>query len=149
MDEAYKNVSTLRCRNIGERGALALAAAFIRGCTPVITMLDLTRAEVQTRGFGRILHGLRLGNVSSLKVLNARGNFITARSLEYLKMAFESDTLPGLVALDLRDNEIGDDGADTIMKMIIANYFHNIIELHLQKNGIKDLGFKKIIKVCQ
>ena len=50
------------------------------------------------------------------------------------------ESLPGLVVLDLRDNEIGDDGADTIMKMIIANYFHNMIEIHLQSNGIKDLG---------
>ena len=50
------------------------------------------------------------------------------------------ESLPGLVVLDLRDNELGDDGADTIMKMIIANYFHNLVELHLQSNNIKDLG---------
>jgi hypothetical protein len=100
MDEDYKNVDILRCRNIGERGALALAAAFIRGiiililynniitiiimigCTPIITVLDLTRCAVQTRGFGRILHGIRLGNISSLKILNARGNHITGTANE-------------------------------------------------------------------
>ena len=44
------------------------------------------------------------------------------------------------MVLDLRDNELGDDGADTIMKMIIANYFYNLIEFHLESNNIKDLG---------
>ena len=42
MDEDYKNVDILRCRNIGERGALALAAAFIRGITILIFMTILS-----------------------------------------------------------------------------------------------------------
>ena len=51
--------------------------------------------------------------------------------------------------MDLRENELGDEGADTIMRMIIGDYFQGITELRLQRNGIGEKGFVKIIKALQ
>jgi hypothetical protein len=51
--------------------------------------------------------------------------------------------------LDLRENELGDEGADTIMRMIVAGTFRSLTELHLQNNGITDVGFMKIFKAMQ
>ena len=50
------HVSELRCKGIGERGALSLAAEFIRGTCPMVEVLDLHRCQIQTRGLGRLLY---------------------------------------------------------------------------------------------
>lgn len=148
--DVTRRVVALKCRAIGERGALCLGAELVRGACPQLELLDLTRCEVKSRGLGRILHGIRIGNLYNLRVLILRGNHITPLGLEYIKDLFDAHIVDQLQVLDLRDNELGDDGADTIMRMIMANYFlGDISELLLQNNGISDIGFRKLVKVLQ
>lgn len=91
------------------------------------------------------MHGIKLGRLTSIEVLNLRANHLTPRFLASFKDTFDSGVLLSLRVLDLRDNELGDEGADTIMCMIIADYFLHIEELWLQNNNITDKGFRKIV----
>ena len=143
------HVTELRCEGIGERGALSLAAELLRGATPALDLLDLSRCQIQTRGFGRLLHGIKLANLMSLRTFLLRGNDIGPRGVEYLKLTYSSGCMADLQVLDLRENELGDEGADTIMRMIILGYLRNLRQLHLQHNGIGDKGFVKLVKVLQ
>lgn len=143
------HVLELVCTAIGERGALSLAAEFLRGACTSLETLDLSRCQIQTRGLGRLLHGIKLANLLSLRRLLLRGNDIGPRGLEYLKLNYTSGSMQDLQVLDLRENELGDAGADTLMRMIIAGYFSKLVELRLQHNGIGDVGFAKLVRVLQ
>ena len=142
-------VVCLKARSIGERGALCLGAEFVRGACPQLQLLDLSRCEIKTRGLGRLLHGIRIGNLYNLRSLVLKGNHIGSRGLEYVKDVLTSGVLSELKVLDLRENELGDDGADIIMRMIVGGSFRTLSELHLQNNGITDVGFMKIFKAMQ
>jgi hypothetical protein len=141
-----RHVIELQCEYIGERGALSLAAEFIRGSCPMIEVLDLTRNQIQTRGLGRLLHGMKLANLMSLKHLKLVSNDITSRGMEYIKDAFAGGTFPSLEILDLRNNEIGDIGIDIILKSFHLLHFEYIKEIHIQNNNITDIGFIKLCK---
>ena len=141
-----RHVVELHCDHIGERGALSLAAEFIRGSCPMIEVLDMSRNQIQTRGLGRLLHGMKLANLMSLKRIVLKSNDITARGMEYLRDAFNGGTFPALEVLDLRDNEIGDHGVDIILRSFHMMHLEYLREIHLQNNKITDIGFEKILK---
>ena len=142
-----RHVIEMRCINIGERGSLALAAEFIRGACPMMELLDLTRNQIQTRGLGRLLHGMKIANLMSLKRLVLISNDLTPRSMEYLRDAFHGGTFPALEILELQNNEIGDEGVDILLRSFHSKHLEYLRELHLQCNGITDLGFSKIVKI--
>jgi hypothetical protein len=141
-----RHVIELRCINIGERGALSLAAEFVRGACPMMEVLDLTRNQIQTRGLGRLLHGMKIANLMSLKRLVLASNDLTARSMEYLRDAFSGGTFPALEILELQGNEIADEGVDTLLRCFHSKSFEYLRELHLQHNRITDIGFQKVLK---
>lgn len=143
------HVLELKCQSIGERGALSLAAELLRGACQALETLDLSRCQIQTRGLGRLLHGIKLSNLMSLRHLLLRGNDIGPRGIEYLQLTYSSGCLIDLKVLDLRENEIGDEGADRLMRMVISGYLINLEQLHLQWNNIGDKGFVKLVKVLQ
>lgn len=143
------HVLELKCVNIGERGALSLSAELLRGATPSLQTLDLCNCQIQTRGMGRLLHGIKLSNLLSLRFLLLRGNGIGPRGVEYLLQTLSSGGMADLSVLDFRENEIGDDGADTFMRIILLGLLKNITQLHLQRNGIGDVGFGKLVRVLQ
>jgi hypothetical protein len=64
-----------------------------------------------------------------------------------LKDALEAYALEHLKLLDLRENELGDEGATVIAHMLIGGSIRNIQELLLQRNSISDIGFRKIVTV--
>ncbi len=144
-----RHVEQLVCHFIGERGALALAAEFVRGACPLIALLDLTRNQIQTRGLGRLLHGMRLANLMSLKHLVLNSNDLTPRAMEYLKDAFQAGVFPALQILDLRNNEIGDIGLEVLLKSFNSLHFEYLRELHLGNNKITDHGFRELMTTLQ
>jgi len=144
-----RHVETLRCQYIGERGALALAAELVRGACPMIQLLDLTRNQIQTRGLGRLLHGMKLANLMSLKRLVLVSNDLTSRAADYLRDAFQGGTFPALEVLDLRDNELGDAGIEVIIRSFHSLHLEYIQELYLANNKITDLGFGKLMRTMQ
>lgn len=106
------------------------------------------RCQIHSRGFSRVLHGLRMGRVLNIQSLKVRGNSLTPSAIEYLKagirptfleshplhyLAFQNHSLRNLKEIDLRDNEIGDDGANTLAHMMIADLLQSITTLLLQR----------------
>lgn len=144
-----RHVTELRCEEIGERGALTLAADFIRGACPLVEVLDMSRCQIQSRGLGRLLHGIRTANLMSLKQLVLRQNSITPRGLMYLQEAFLGGAFPALVELDLRENEWGDLGLEVLIDMMQRKCFYTTTHLRLQANGISDAGFSKLVRILQ
>jgi hypothetical protein len=144
-----RHVTTLRCVEIGERGALSLAADFVRGACPLVEELDMSRCQIQSRGLGRLLHGMKVGNLMSLHRFVLRGNSITARGLQYLQESFLGGTFPALVELDLRENEWGDNGLNVLIDMIQRKLFYTVTHLRLQNNGISDVGFSRLVRIMQ
>ncbi len=64
--------------------------------------LDLSRCSIQSRGLGRLLHGLRIGRVFGVEQLLLRGNNINSRGVDFISGALDSGTLNCLRVLDLR-----------------------------------------------
>ena len=139
----------LKARSIGERGALCLSGDFVRIPLPQLEILDLSNCEIKTRGLGRVLRGIKVAKLYGLEELILRGNHITTRALEFIRDLFDTEVFVRLRVLDLSDNELGDECAEPFIRMIFGNSLKNIVELRLQNNKIKDLGFSKLIKVLQ
>ncbi len=66
--------------------------------------LDLSRCCIQSRGLGRLLHGLRIGRVFGLEQLFLRGNNINSRGIDFLGASFATGALNNLKLIDLRGN---------------------------------------------
>ena len=140
----------LRGKVLGERGALSLAAEFLKGACPVLEVLDLRGCEVTCRGLGRIFHGLKLGNIVTIRELNLRGNFLRSHGLQYLQNAMEAQGIfDSLLVLDLRDNELGEEGVDVLIRMFIKGTCKTLTHIFLQRNGIGDSGFSKVVRTLQ
>jgi hypothetical protein len=137
----------LRCVLIGERGALSLASEFVRGACPRLVGLDLSNCRIKTRGLGRLLYGIKLGNLCNLRRLVLKGNDIEARGITMIQGVISSSAFMNLRILDLRDNEIGDSGLDILMKMLAAGDVGNLNEIMLHRNCITDLGFTMFMKL--
>ena len=140
-------VEHLTCLLIGERGALSLGSDFVRGACPRLTVLDLSNCRIKTRGLGRLLYGMKLGNLSSLRRLVLKGNDIEARGVKLIQGVLNSTTFANLQTLDLRDNELGDTGLDILMKMLAAGDVGSLSEIMLHRNNITDLGFTMFMKL--
>jgi hypothetical protein len=97
--KVYRDVEELVGEKIGERGVLALAGEFVRGACSNIIILDLSRYEtnslhrptnsrcqIKSRGFSRLLHGLRMGRIINLHTLKLRGNSLCPSAMDYLKV---------------------------------------------------------------
>lgn len=143
------NGKYLKAIEITEYGALCLGSEFIRGSLPQLQSLDLSNCMIKNRGFGRLLHGLRIGKVFQITELILKGNALIPRSLNYLNNAFDFNVFSNLKVLDLAKNELCDEGADIIMRMLIKGTFFNLTLLRLDYNDIGDLGFVKIVKTLQ
>jgi len=83
---SYRDVETLVAVNIGEIGCLALSAEFVRGSCSNVVELDMSRCQIHSRGFGRLLHGLRIGRVMNLRTLKVRGNALCPSALDFLRV---------------------------------------------------------------
>ena len=140
-------IEHLTCLRIGERGALSLSSEFIRGACPRLTVLDLSNCGIKTRGLGRLLYGMKLGNLSSLRRLVLKGNDIEPRGVNMIQGVLSSTTFANLLSLDLRDNELGDVGLDILMKMLAAGEVGALNEIMLHRNKITDLGFTMFMKL--
>ena len=140
-------IEHLTCLVIGERGALSLSLDFVRGACPRLEVLDLSNCLIKTRGLGRLLYGMKLGNLSSLRRLVLKGNNIEPRGVSLIQGVLSSTTFANLQTLDLRDNELGDVGLDILMKMLAAGEVGSLSEIMLHRNKITDLGFKQFMKL--
>ena len=140
-------VMLLQCYGLGERGAMCLAADFIRGACPYLEVLNLAHCEIQTRGFSKLLHGLKMAKLKSITALDLRGNHLTPRALEHLREALANGVFENLTAIDLRENELGDEGAIAISRMLVSGALETIQDLHLQHNNITDIGFLSLAKL--
>jgi Ran GTPase-activating protein (RanGAP) involved in mRNA processing and transport len=143
------DLRVLKARGIGQRGALCLAADFVRTQLPQLEILDLSNCEMQTRGVGRVLRGVKLAKYQALEILKLSGNHITCRGLEYVRDILDCGLFEQLRVLDLSDNELGDACAESFIRMIFAGSLSKLQELHLQNNFIKDVGFSKLMRVLK
>jgi hypothetical protein len=143
------DLRVLKARGIGERGALCLSADFVRNQLPQLEILDLSNCEMKTRGMGRVLRGVKLAKYRGLETLILRGNHITCRGLEYVRDLLDSDLFENITVVDLGDNELGDECAEYLIRMVFAGSLKRLHELHLQNNGITDIGFSKLMKILR
>lgn len=107
----------------------------------------MSNCEIQNRGFGKLLHGLKIGKIKSITNLNLRNNFLTSKALEYFKESMRSGIFKDLTHLDLSDNDIGDNGVTVLIRLIVSCDLINLVELKLQRNRITDSGFTVIVKL--
>lgn len=145
----YREVQVLRCERLGERGALCLAAEFVRGACPNMTTLNLNRCQITTRGFGRLLTGVRLARLDNLVSLYLRGNQLGARSVEYIHSALEKGALSNVTLLDLRENELAVQGAHALATMFFSGIVVTLRDIRVQRNNFGDEGFAHIVNVMR
>ena len=138
--------------------------------------LDLSYCEIQTRGFCRLLHGIRIANLSGITTLRMGGNELTPNAigkcmcvcvcvviiimmmilillllllplLVLLQQMMNLTIFENLSYFDFRNNELGDKGAELICNMALMDQLENAIEIRLDNNLITDEGFKAIVTV--
>ena len=144
-----KRLRRLRCHLFGQFGAMNLGVEFIRGNCAILEILDMKACEITDRGLGRLLHGVNIGNLVTIEQLLLRGNNLTAKALYFIKDAFDKNLFENLKIIDLRDNELGDDACDTLIRMIVCGNLARVSHLFLQRNGITDYGFSKLMRCLQ
>ena len=142
-----KFVKKIRCSKIGEKGALSLASDFVRGAAPQLQELDMSYCQIQTRGFMRLMHGIKIANLSGLKRLNVRGNDIGSRGAETLSSMLNLTIFENLSHIDMRDNELGDAGGNIIINMCLFGLLENVVSIDLGNNLITDQGFEALVNV--
>jgi hypothetical protein len=140
------DVLTAQCVNLQEVGALALATELSKGACPILETLILKDCRVTTQGFCRIMQGIKLSNLSTIRTLNLRGNFLGPSSIGYIKDLLVAGIFMNLKVLNLAENELRDDGVTHIMEVIMARHLTKLKELHIQRNSITDHGFNKLIR---
>ena len=145
----YREVQVLRCERLGERGALCLAAEFVRGACPNLVTLNLNRCQISTRGFGRLLTGMRLARLDNLVSLYLRGNQLGVRSVEYIHSALEKGALSNVTLLDLRENELAVEGAYALATMFFSGIVVTLRDIRLQRNNFGDEGFAHLVNVMR
>lgn len=145
----YREVQVLRCERLGERGALCLAAEFVRGACPSLLDLNLNRCQITTRGFGRVLNGIRLARLDNLISLHLRGNQLGARSVEYIHSALEKGALSNVTMLDLRDNELNVEGAYALASLFFSGIAVTLRDVRIQRNNLGNEGFSHIVNVMR
>lgn len=145
----YRDVEHLKCEYIGERGALCLAAEFVRGACPAIQILNLNRCEMQTRGCSRLLTAIRLARLDNLHTLKLRSNSLSARVVDFIHSALEKGALSNLSTLDLRDNELELDGAYAVTELFLSGAPKSLRVLRLENNNIGNEGFAQIVNVLR
>jgi len=142
---SLKFVKKMKCSRIGEKGALALAGDFVRGACPQLSELDLSYCQIQTRGFARVMHGIKIANLSGLSKLSVRGNDICPRAIDTLGMCLNLTIFENLKHLDLRDNELGDEGANKIISLALQGQLENFETIYLDNNMMHDAGFEALV----
>jgi hypothetical protein len=145
----YRDVTSVRCEYIGERGALCLAAEFIRGACPALEILNLNKCEIQTRGLGRLLVSIRLSRLDNIHTMKLRSNSISARGVEFFKTAMEKGALSNLTVLDLRDNELDVEGAYAVVTFLISGVAKVLRTLRLEHNNLGNEGFSHIVNTMR
>lgn len=126
-------------------GALALASEMSQGACPFLEEFRLQNCDIRDDGFLRLIQGVRLGNVTSLRVLDLRGNHLTALSVDYYRDLCGYGIFNQMEELLLGNNNLGDDGVEAIIRVMLLGHLRSLIALHLQRNGITDKGFRALM----
>lgn len=141
------DVTKVKGYKIKELGAMSFAVELSTGLCPLLEDVCLKDCEMRDEGFARVLQGIKSANLYTLRVLDVRGNFLSAKALNYIYEVSFSGVLSNLEVLNLANNEMGDEGIDGLVRLLLVKTLNNIKEIHLQRNRITDHGFQKIAKV--
>jgi hypothetical protein len=141
------DVTKVKGYKIKELGAMSFAIELNTGLCPLLEDVCLKDCEMRDDGFARVLQGIKSANLYTLRVLDVRGNFLSAKAFDFLHEVSLSGVLSNLQILNLANNEMGDNGIDGLVRLILIKTLSCIKEVHLQRNHITDHGFQKIAKV--
>lgn len=149
LDQSFvgsADVQALRGYEIEEVGAMSLAVEIAGGACAMLTELVLRRARIRDNGWARLVQAMRMVNLSSLRHLDLRGNFLTSSAIEFMReVASKSGVFQSLETLLLGQNELGDAGVEALARMFFAAALPLIRILSLSWNSITDKGFQSLI----
>ena len=126
----------LRGQQLGERGALVLAASLAR--REHLKVLGLSSCRLSDRGLTALLNGW--GARASLTRLDLSHNWLTDDSARALSPQLKS-MLPALTHLELSWNGFGPRGAKAFAEALSGS---SLVELGLAWNGLKDRGARAL-----
>lgn len=135
----------MRGERIGEKGGKELAAAMREGVCPRLRELDLTWNLVKTRGLCALAAAWVDGAGKEIKVLVLQGNALGPIPIRALASAFAAGWNQ-LESLDMRKNDLGDEGACTLAHAVLGGNLPQLRVLLLQSNAIADAG---VMAVCK
>ena len=141
----FRKAEMLVGERIGEKGGKELAAAFAEGHCPKCRELDLTWNLVKTRGLCALAAAWADGASKAMKVLTLQGNSIGPIPMRALAGAFAAGWNQ-LEKLDLRKNDLGNEGACTMAHSVLGGHVPQLRVLLMQSNDIADAG---VMAVCK
>eukprot|EP01039_Chlorochromonas_danica_P000468 gene468-506_t len=149
LDQSFvgsADVQALRGYEIEEVGAMSLAVEIAGGACAMLTELVLRQARIRDNGWARLVQAMRMVNLSSLRHLDLRGNFLTSSAVEFMReVASKSGVFQSLETLLLGQNELGDAGVEALARMFFAAALPLIRVLSLSWNSITDKGFQSLV----
>lgn len=126
-------------------GALAFAGELAHGACPFLEELRFQQCDIRDPGFLRIIQGVRLGNITGLKILDLRGNHLSGLSIDYYRDICAFNVFNNVEEILLGNNELGDSGVEAIIRVVLLGHLRSLYTLHLQRNSITDKGFRSLM----
>ena len=123
-------------KNISDRGAKALAAAFAEGAMPKLEKLSLFNNQIGDEGAKALAEAVGKGALPELKELNLVTNQIGDEGAVALAEAVGKGALPKLVTLRLNTNQIGDEGAKALAEAVGKGALPKLWRLDLDRNKL-------------
>lgn len=133
----FRNADTLKCEALGLIGAQQLAKHLAHGVCPSLTVVDLAYNAIQLAGIKTLCNVLP----SKLTRLSLAANHLPPRTVDYIAPALKSCSLK---VLDLRHNQLMDEGACKLASALLGGNFCSLTDLSLTHNDIRHKGFKAL-----
>ena len=148
LEEVNTNqIQSLRCINLKEIGAFALAYEINNGKFSLIRELNIKDCLVRNAGMKQILYNLKINNIFSLSTLNISNNYLNKDLNQMFLDIAAINLFQNLEVLNLSNNEFRDDGVDLVIQLILKLLLQNIQRIYLTNNSVTNNGFKSIMKV--
>ena len=149
----FRSVENIRGWKLGAPGGECLASDFSNGACPRLSVLRLGWCLIGDRGARAIVRSLCSGGGAAaagrtLRVLDLRGNAVTALGAGTLGTALAAGGLPALRDLDLGSNALRDEGGRAVAHHLFAGLgtWPRLCRLDLSGNGMGDGGVEAIFK---
>ena len=143
----FRNAEYIKGENIGAKGCRFLARTLRNGACPKLRHLNLQWCRVKRLGGDALVDAFaKNGTKMVLENLNLTMCHIPGSTVRDLGKVLVAGGMQTLTVIDLRQNLIGNEGAQALAHTILARGLRHLQRLYVMQNSIYDLGASALFK---